>query len=79
MVADTGGVTCETVMVPMRDGVRLDLSSSEFPHLARHHNTGDDPATDERFEIARQAVHHDPSRPSYVELAVVPGLRIASR
>ena len=33
----------------------------------------------EMIEIARQTVHHDPSRPSYVELAVVPGLRIASR
>ncbi len=62
-----------------RHRVRLDLSSSEFPHLARNHNTGDDPATDERFETARQTVHHDASRPSYVELAVVPGLRIASR
>ena len=62
-----------------RHRVRLDLSSSEFPHLARNHNTGADPATDERFEIARQTIHHDAIRPSYVELAVVPGLRIAAR
>ena len=39
-----------------RHRVRLDLSSSEFPHLARNHNTGGHPATDERFETARQAV-----------------------
>ncbi len=62
-----------------RHRVRLDLSSSAFPHLARNHNTGSDPATDARFEVARQTVHHDASRPSYVDLAVVPGLRIASR
>ena len=62
-----------------RHRVRLDLSSSAFPHLARNHNTGADPATDERFETARQTIHHDADRPSYVELAVVPGQRIASR
>ena len=62
-----------------RHRVRLDLSSSAFPHLARNHNTGGHPARDGRFETARQTIHHDASRPSYVELAVVPGLRIASR
>ena len=52
--------------------VRLDVSSSEFPHLARNHNTGGDPATDGRFEVAMQTVHHDVERPSHVELTVAP-------
>ena len=52
--------------------VRLDVSSSDFPHLARNHNTGGDPATDGRFEIAVQTVHHDAERPSHVELTVAP-------
>ena len=59
--------------------VRLDVSSSEYPHLARNHNTGADPATDARFEVATQTIHHGPSRPSYVELSVVRGLKIAAR
>ena len=57
--------------------VRLDVSSSKFPHLARNHNTGKDPATDAGFELATQTIHHDADRPSYVELSVVRGLTIA--
>lgn len=57
--------------------VRLDVSSSKFPHLARNHNTGEHSATDARFEVATQTIHHDADRPSYVELEVVRGLRIA--
>ena len=56
--------------------VRLDVSSSKFPHLARNHNTGEHSATDARFEVATQTLHHDADRPSYVELEVVRGLRI---
>ena len=59
--------------------VRLDVSSSEFPHLARNHNTGSDAATDGRFEVAVQTVHHDAERPSHVELSVVPGAVPAGR
>lgn len=59
--------------------VRLDVSSSEFPHLARNHNTGDHPATDGRFETALQTIHHDADRPSHVELSVVPRVAIGGR
>ena len=54
--------------------IRLDISSSEFPHLARNHNTGEHPASDTRFEIATQILHHDEDHPSYVDLSVVPQL-----
>ena len=59
--------------------VRLDVSSSEFPHLARNNNTGGDPATDGRFEVAVQTVHHDAERPSHVELSVVPAAALTGR
>ena len=58
--------------------VRLDVSSSKFPQLARNHNTGNEPGDDAEFEVATQTIHHDAEHPSYVELAVVRGLRIAS-
>ncbi|MYI74870.1 MAG: CocE/NonD family hydrolase [Acidobacteria bacterium] len=59
--------------------VRLDVSSSEFPHLARNHNTGADPATDGRFAAAVQTVHHDAARPSHLELTVAPGVAAGGR
>jgi hypothetical protein len=59
--------------------VRLDISSSNFPHLARNHNTGDDPANDARFVVATQTLLHDEKHPSYVELAVVPNIKILQR
>ena len=64
---------------PAGHRVRLDVSSSEFPHLARNHNTGSNPATDGRFEIAVQTIHHDADRPSHVELTEAAGVRIAAR
>ena len=59
--------------------VRLDISSSKFPHLARNQNTGNNPATDGRIEIAEQTIHHNPTHPAYVELSVAPGVTISRR
>jgi putative CocE/NonD family hydrolase len=59
--------------------VRLDITSSKFPHLARNHNTGGDPSTDARFSAATQTIHHGPGRPSYLELSVAPGVRLSRR
>ena len=56
--------------------IRLDISSSNFPHLARNPNTGKDPATDTTFVVATQTLLHTPQQPAYVELSVVPGLEI---
>ena len=41
--------------------------------------TGGDPATDGRFEVAVQTVHHDADRPSHVELSVVPAAAMSVR
>ena len=59
--------------------IRLDISSSTFPQLARNHNTGNDPATDGEIEVATQTIHHDADRPAFVELSVAPGVTIARR
>ena len=50
--------------------VRLDITSSKFPHLARNLNTGNDPASDDRIEIATQTILHDAAHPSHLELSV---------
>lgn len=52
--------------------LRLDISSSKFPQLARNPNTGDDVATDDRLVTATQTILHDPEHPSKVELLVLP-------
>ena len=55
--------------------IRLDISSSNFPHFSRNQNTGNDPATDALMVTATQTILHDPDHPSYLELSVVPGLK----
>jgi putative CocE/NonD family hydrolase len=52
--------------------IRLDITSSRFPHLARNLNTGDHAASQSRIEVATQTILHDREHPSYVELSVVP-------
>lgn len=59
--------------------VRMHITSSKFPHLARNHNTGSDPSTDGRFEVATQTIHHDARRPSRLELSVVPSIKLSRR
>ena len=50
--------------------VRLDITSSKFPHYTRNLNTGNDPASDDRVEVATQTILHDAADPSYLELSV---------
>ena len=52
--------------------IRLDVTSSSFPRWDRNPNTGADPFTDARLEIARQRIHHDPAHPSRLLLPIVP-------
>jgi putative CocE/NonD family hydrolase len=49
--------------------IRVHVTSSSFPRWDRNLNTGDQ--DDSRHQPARQRVHHDPERPSYVVLPVV--------
>lgn len=56
--------------------VRLDISSSSFPHYARNHNTGDHPANDAKLVVAKQTLLHDAKHPSFLELAVAPHVKV---
>jgi hypothetical protein len=54
--------------------IRLDITSSLFPTFDRHPNRFMNPgeATDADFETATQTIYHDASRPSRLDLPVVP-------
>ena len=53
--------------------IRIDISSSNFPHYARNSNTGAHPADDADMVVANQAVLHDRAHPAYLELTVFQG------
>ena len=55
--------------------IRLEVSSSNFPHYARNLNTGADPSTDATVRAAWQKILHDPAHPSARELPVVRSVR----
>jgi putative CocE/NonD family hydrolase len=57
--------------------IRLDISSSNFPHLARNHNTGEHPSRDGRFVAATQTILHNAQHPAFVELSVAPHVKVA--
>jgi putative CocE/NonD family hydrolase len=49
--------------------IRVHVTSSSFPRWDRNLNTGDQ--RNARIEVARQRIHHDAERPSFLELPVV--------
>ena len=51
--------------------IRLDISSSNWPRFDVNPNTGGDLGVERRFEIAEQAVYHDPEHPSHVVLPII--------
>ena len=59
--------------------LRLDISSSKFPQLARNPNTGTDAATESRLQTAVQTVSHDADHASRVELSVLPSAKSTGR
>ena len=52
--------------------IRLDVSSSNFPHFDVNPNTGGPLGRDRDRVVARQSVFHDAARPSHVVLPVIP-------
>jgi putative CocE/NonD family hydrolase len=52
--------------------IRLEISSSDFPHYDRNPNTGKPVADETRLRPATQTIYHDPKRPSRLILPVVP-------
>ncbi len=59
--------------------IRLEISSSNFPHYSRNLNTGRSNEEDDRVEVARQTILHDEDHPSRLMLPVVPGVSVPGR
>jgi len=59
--------------------IRLEISSSNFPHFDRNLNTGEDPATGTKMQKATQTIYHSAKYPSYILLPVIPSPKIASK
>jgi uncharacterized protein len=59
------------IELPAGHRLRLTVTSSDFPGLARNLNTGGDVATERRPRRATNTVFHDRSRPSCVVLPVM--------
>jgi putative CocE/NonD family hydrolase len=51
--------------------IRLDISSSNFPHYEVNPNTGENPAFSSRSQIAENTIYHNSVKASYIELPVV--------
>jgi putative CocE/NonD family hydrolase len=52
--------------------IRLEVSSSNFPHFDRNLNTGEDTATGSRSEVATQTIYHSARYPSHLLLPIIP-------
>ena len=52
--------------------IRLEVSSSNFPHYDRNPNTGHPFGVDAELRPAGQTVYHGPERPSHVVLPIIP-------
>jgi putative CocE/NonD family hydrolase len=58
--------------------IRLEISSSNFPHYDRNPNTGHPIGQDAKLRTATQTVLHDETHPSCIELPIVPSVAIPS-
>ena len=52
--------------------IRLEVSSSNFPRLDRHLNTGGSNYDETQWVVARNTIYHSQLYPSYVLLPIVP-------
>jgi putative CocE/NonD family hydrolase len=52
--------------------IRLEISSSNFPHYDRNLNTGHPIGADAQMIVARQTVYHDAMHPSHIVLPIMP-------
>ncbi len=59
--------------------IRLDISSSNFPHFDANPNTGEPEGWNTRVRIATNRVYLDRARPSHAVLPVIPANRPGSR
>ncbi|MEZ5294689.1 MAG: CocE/NonD family hydrolase, partial [Vicinamibacterales bacterium] len=59
--------------------IRLDISSSNFPRFDINPNTGEPLNDHRRWQVAENAVYHDPAHPSHILLPIIPAGRTASQ
>ncbi|MBV9656436.1 MAG: CocE/NonD family hydrolase, partial [Acetobacteraceae bacterium] len=59
--------------------IRVEVSSSDFPHFARNLNTGQSNNKTAETAIAHQTILHDPSHPSYIELPIAPDVQVPAQ
>jgi uncharacterized protein len=52
--------------------LRIEVSSSNFPHYDRNLNNGGQLGVDPRIVVAKQTVYHNTRYASYLELPVIP-------
>lgn len=52
--------------------IRVDISSSNFPHYDINTNTGEALGLERTFTVAHQTLYHDAARPSHIVLPVIP-------
>jgi len=52
--------------------IRLEISSSNFPHYDRNLNTGQPVGADAQMVVAHQTVFHDAMHPSHIVLPIMP-------
>jgi uncharacterized protein len=76
----TPGEVYEIVIEPQPTGnlfaaghrIRLDISSSNFPHFDVNPNTGEPLGQNRRFQAAHNTVYHDAAHPSHAMLPIIP-------
>jgi hypothetical protein len=56
--------------------IRVEVSSSSFPHYSRNLNTGLGNNSTEAVLVAHQAILHDKDHPSFVALPIAPNVTI---
>ena len=56
--------------------IRVEVSSSSFPHYARNLNTGLDNNSTDAVLVAHQTILHDKEHPSFIALPIVPNVTI---
>jgi putative CocE/NonD family hydrolase len=62
---------CTSYVFKRGHRIRLQVSSSNFPHYSRNPNTGRDPAAETELKTAVQTIHHSADFPSRLILPVI--------
>ncbi|MDH3366067.1 MAG: CocE/NonD family hydrolase [Thermoplasmata archaeon] len=75
----TIGLRATSYVVKEQHRIRAEVTSSDFNRYSRNLNTGEDPRSGTRTEIAKQRILHDRNHPSKVTISVIGDLEGAFR